>query len=94
MEAIQWYKDNSKLIKKTAGHLSVDRKRIREWLGMEDTFEQYSKRAKPQKLRLHHGADFISFDVLDNLNEQRAKGIPVSNLDLKEKAIEIPRYNN
>ena len=62
---------------------------------MEDILKQHTRGREAQKMRLHHGADFISLDiecdVLNYLLEERAKGIPVSNLDLKEKAMEIAK---
>ena len=93
LDAIEWHKDNGASITKTAKEFAVDRKRIREWLGMEEDLRDNSHGKDVKKRRLHAGNDAISQElkagVLEYLLEERAKGYPVTNANLKEKALSL-----
>ena len=93
LEAIKWYRDNGKSIRKTAGYFKVDRKRIREWINKEGELRAHSHGSDAKKRRINCGGEIISRDVeegvLEYLIDQRARGMAVSNICLKEKALEI-----
>lgn len=94
LQVIDWYSGNGQVIAGTAREFGLDRKRVREWLKMEDTLRANSRGSAAKIRRLHAGADVcveIDVEVLDFLLEERAKGRSVSNQDLKEKAVEIAR---
>ena len=55
LEVIDWYIENGKSLRKTEKQFKIDRKRIREWLGMEDRLRFNSKGKFCQKKKLHHG---------------------------------------
>ena len=92
---VEWHKKNGESIRKTAGEYGVDRKRVREWINQEEELSQNSKGSSAKKLRVSYGGELISqeieFGVLDYLLSERERGVPVSNLDLKEKALEIAK---
>ena len=95
LEAVNWYRDNGESIRKTAGYFKVDRKRIREWIQKEDELKAHSHGSDAKKRKINSGGEVINKDleaeVLEYLIDQRAKGIAVSNEDLKTKALEIAR---
>ena len=95
LDCINWHKENGASIRKTAGYFGVDRKRVREWLGMEDELLLHSHGKEAKKRRINCGTDILNVEVeegvLDYLIEKRSRGIPVSNIDLKEKALDIAK---
>lgn len=95
LDCIKWHKENGGSIRKTAGYHGVDRKRVREWLNMEEELLLHRHGEEAKKRRINCGRDILSSEidegVLDYLIEKRSRGIPVSNLDLKEKALDIAK---
>ena len=99
LSVIKHHKDNGNSIRKTAGEYGIDRKRVREWLNQEQELMTNSRGSAAKKRRImSHGREIfdneVEFGVLDYLLSERERGIPVSNSDLKEKALEIARELN
>ena len=95
LSVIKWHKEKGESIRKTAREYQIDRKRIREWLKQEDELNSNSRGSDAKKRRISHGGEVIShevdFGVLDYLLSLRERGIPVYNIDIKDKALEIAR---
>jgi hypothetical protein len=88
---IDYHRRNGENVSKTAREYGVDRKRIREWLAMENTLRSSNVGAEAKKRKLHPGgifSDELDYEVLEYLLEERDAGHSVSNPDLIEKAKE------
>ena len=95
LDCINWHKENGGSIRKTAGYYGVDRKRVREWLSMEEELLLHSHGKEAKKRRINCGTEILNDEieegVLDYLVDKRSRGIPVSNIDLKQKALDIAK---
>ena len=96
LSVIKHHRDNNNSLRKTSMDFGIDRKRIREWLSLEDQLLANSKGSAAKKRRiLPNGREIfdneVEFGVLDYLINQRECGIPVSNHDLQQKALEIAK---
>lgn len=91
LKCIEWYKENGSSIRKTALQFGIDRKRVREWINKEEVL----RKSESQKYRLTEGMEVMSEEiesgVMEYLLEQRARGLTVTNGNLKDKALEIAK---
>ena len=94
IEVINWHMANGGFIKKTAREFEIDRKRVREWLQNEEELRQHLRGKAAKRRRLQLGkpmSEDLDFSVLEYLEEERAKGLPVCNDDLKAKGRLVAR---
>lgn len=55
LDVIDWHNSNGKSGHKTAKHFKIDRKRIREWLSIEDSLRANSRGKSSERKKLHQG---------------------------------------
>ena len=55
LDVIKWYNENGRSLHKTAKEHKVDRKRIREWIAIEDALRGNSRGKASEKRKLHPG---------------------------------------
>ena len=55
LNVLTWYFENGKSLHKTSKEFKIDRKRIREWLAMEDALRGNSKGKASERKKLHIG---------------------------------------
>ena len=93
LKIIKWYHENGENKHATARYFQVDRKRVREWLQKEDELNALrgdgkKKRHLGSRKPMSHELDEA---VLEFLMEECAAGRPVSNKDLRSKALDLSR---
>ena len=92
LKVIKWYHANGENKRGTAKHFCVDPKRVREWLQKEDELKKLKGCAKKKRCLRSSGRPLspeLDKAVLEYLMEERAAGRPVSNKDLRSKALEL-----
>ena len=73
----------------TAQYFQIDRKRFREWLQEEDDLKKLQGNSKKRHLGRRLVLRKLDEAVLDFLMEERAAGRPVSNKELRSKALNL-----
>ena len=95
LAVVDWMKHHSSSYRAAAKQFGVDRKMVREWMNNRVEYECAMRKHGPQRCRMHGGRPPLSEEldqaVLQYLNEERAKGRPVSDRDLQTKAIEASK---
>lgn len=92
LNALDWYHAHGENKKQTAKHFGVDRKRIRDWLKLEQQFRMeplsnMQRKKKNSGCAAHYKA--LDQAVLEWCKEQRIQGQKVTNQALRTKALEL-----
>ena len=92
LKVVAWYKANGENKHATARQFGLDRKRLREWLEKEDRLREKGVGVGKKRRKLPEGGKPLSAEldkaVLDFMLEERIMGRPVTNKDLRRKALE------
>lgn len=92
LSVLDWYYANGENKKRTSKHFGVDRKRIRDWLRLEQKFRM-EPHSNMQCTRIARGCppqyQELDTTVLEWYKEQRAQGQKVTNRALRTKALEL-----
>ena len=92
LNVLDWYHAHGENKKQTAKHFGVDRKRIRDWLKLEQQFRM-EPQSNMQRKKKNTGcaAHYRALDqaVLEWCKEQRIQGQKVTNQALRTKALEL-----
>ena len=95
LAVVDWMKHHSSSYRAAAKQFGIDRKMVREWMNNRAEYECAMRKHGPQRCRMHGGRPPLSEEldqaVLQYLNEERAKGRPVSDRNLQTKAIEASK---
>ena len=92
LKVVAWYKANGENKHATAIQFGLDRKRLREWLEKKDRLREKGVGVGKKRRKLHEGGKTLSAEldkaVIDFMLEERTMGRPVTNKDLRRKALE------
>lgn len=95
LAVVDWMKHHSSSYRAAAKQFGVDRKMVREWMNNRAEYVCALRKHGPQRCRVHGGRPPLSEEldqaVLQYLNEERAKGRPVSDRDLQTKGVEASK---
>ena len=93
LSVVEWVQSNGKSVRAASKQFGVDRKCIREWLKERDVLGSARVLHGPQKRKLHGGRCPLSQEldrlVLSFILESRKLGREVSDLELKNKALQL-----
>ena len=94
LSVLDWYYANGENKRQTAKHFGIDRKRIRDWLGLEQQFREATNSiGGVQCTRTARGCppryQELDKTVLEWYKEQRVQGHKVTNRVLRTKALEL-----
>ena len=98
LNVMEWYHTNGNNAHATAIHFEIERSLVRRWLAKEKAMKKMKDKTKTK--RVHYCIPKPMFPALDDevyqyLCTERAAGRPVSNKQLKAKAMEIaPRLSD
>ena len=90
LKVLDWYHKNGESGHVTSKHFEIDRRMLRNWLAKEDCMKK--TRCRKEKKHLYpaskgpHAA--VDAAVLAYLTDERSAGRPVSNKQLRAKAME------
>ncbi len=92
LNVLDWYYANGQNKKQTAKHFGVDRKRIRDWLKLEQQLRMeppsnMQRRKKNTGCAAHYKA--LDQAMLEWCKEQRTQGQKITNQALRTKALEL-----
>ena len=90
---VQWHRRNGSNVSRTAREFHVDRKRVRDWEGRYESLLQHNRGKEKKRRRIGSGRVPLSSEldqkVFEFLEEERSEGVPVSNKQLKARALQI-----
>lgn len=93
LSVVEWVQSNGKSVRAASKQFGVDRKCIREWLKEKEVLGSARVLHGPQKRKLHGGRCPLSQEldrlVLSFILESRKLGREVSDLELKNKALQL-----